>query len=85
MQRIGPATLLVVGYLGGAISMWGTYYDTAWHRTLGRDSFWSLPHLFIYGGGAVVWAAAGHPKSVFPTTFAALVTLTGGTAADVAR
>jgi len=31
-----------------------------------------------------VWAAAGHPKSVFPATFAALVTLTGGTAADVA-
>jgi prolyl-tRNA editing enzyme YbaK/EbsC (Cys-tRNA(Pro) deacylase) len=33
---------------------------------------------------AVVWAAAGHPKSVFPTTYADLVTLTGGTAADVA-
>lgn len=33
----------------------------------------------------VVWAAAGHPKSVFPTTYAGLLTLTGGTAADVAR
>jgi len=32
----------------------------------------------------VVWAAAGHPKSVFPTTFAGLLALTGGTAADVA-
>lgn len=32
----------------------------------------------------VVWAAAGHPKSVFPTTFADLVTLTGGMAARVA-
>jgi prolyl-tRNA editing enzyme YbaK/EbsC (Cys-tRNA(Pro) deacylase) len=32
----------------------------------------------------VVWAAAGHPKSVFPTTFADLVALTGGMAADVA-
>ncbi len=31
-----------------------------------------------------VWAAAGHPKSVFPTTYADLVTLTGGTAAWVA-
>ncbi|GAA2968254.1 YbaK/EbsC family protein [Actinokineospora diospyrosa] len=30
-----------------------------------------------------VWAAAGHPKSVFPTTYADLVTLTGGTAARV--
>ncbi|HEU5474005.1 MAG TPA: YbaK/EbsC family protein [Actinophytocola sp.] len=26
----------------------------------------------------VVWASAGHPRSVFPTTFADLVTLTGG-------
>ena len=32
----------------------------------------------------VVWAAAGHPKSVFPITFAGLVELTAGTAADVA-
>ncbi|ASR37526.1 aminoacyl-tRNA deacylase [Prauserella marina] len=32
----------------------------------------------------VVWAAAGHAKSVFPTTFEDLVTLTGGLAADVA-
>ena len=31
-----------------------------------------------------VWAAAGHPHSVFPTTFAELVRLTGGTAADIA-
>lgn len=32
----------------------------------------------------VVWAAAGHPKSVFPITFTGLVELTGGTPADVA-
>jgi prolyl-tRNA editing enzyme YbaK/EbsC (Cys-tRNA(Pro) deacylase) len=32
----------------------------------------------------VVWAAAGHPKSVFPTTFEELVALTGGTPAAVA-
>jgi prolyl-tRNA editing enzyme YbaK/EbsC (Cys-tRNA(Pro) deacylase) len=38
-------------------------------------------HLMTY---PEVWAAAGHPKSVFPTTFNGLVTLTGGTAADVA-
>jgi len=35
-------------------------------------------------GHEVVWAAAGHPKSVFPTTFAELVALTGGVAANVA-
>jgi prolyl-tRNA editing enzyme YbaK/EbsC (Cys-tRNA(Pro) deacylase) len=32
----------------------------------------------------VVWAAGGHPKAVFPTTFEELVALTGGTAAEVA-
>jgi prolyl-tRNA editing enzyme YbaK/EbsC (Cys-tRNA(Pro) deacylase) len=32
----------------------------------------------------VVWAAAGHPKSVFPITFTGLVDLTTGTAANLA-
>jgi len=32
----------------------------------------------------VVWAAAGHAKSVFPTTYAGLLALTGGQAAEVA-
>lgn len=32
---------------------------------------------------AEVWAAAGHPRTVFPTSFAELVRITGGTTADV--
>jgi prolyl-tRNA editing enzyme YbaK/EbsC (Cys-tRNA(Pro) deacylase) len=32
----------------------------------------------------VLWAAAGHPKTVFPITYDELVRLTGGTAADLA-
>ena len=31
----------------------------------------------------VVWAAAGHPHTVFPTSFAELIRITGGAAADV--
>ena len=31
----------------------------------------------------VVWAAAGHPHTVFPTTFDELVRITGGTPVDV--
>ncbi len=57
VERIGAASLLALAYAGGAIGMWGTFYDTAWHRTVGRDSFLSLPHLFIYGGGGLVWLA----------------------------
>jgi prolyl-tRNA editing enzyme YbaK/EbsC (Cys-tRNA(Pro) deacylase) len=32
---------------------------------------------------SVVWAAAGHPHTVFPTSFGELLRITGGTAADV--
>ncbi|WP_233150048.1 YbaK/EbsC family protein [Kineosporia sp. A_224] len=31
-----------------------------------------------------VWAAGGHPRTVFPTTYDELVRITGGTPADVA-
>jgi prolyl-tRNA editing enzyme YbaK/EbsC (Cys-tRNA(Pro) deacylase) len=31
----------------------------------------------------VVWAAAGHPHAVFPTSFEELVRITGGTVAEV--
>ena len=31
----------------------------------------------------VLWAAAGHPHAVFPTTYDELVTMTGGVPADV--
>ena len=31
----------------------------------------------------VVWAAAGHPHTVFPTSFAELIRITGGAPADV--
>ena len=35
------------------------------------------------GAYDVVWAAGGHPHVVFPTSFAELVRITGGTPADV--
>ena len=34
---------------------------------------------------AQVWAAAGHPHTVFPTTYDELLRLTGGTPAEVGR
>jgi prolyl-tRNA editing enzyme YbaK/EbsC (Cys-tRNA(Pro) deacylase) len=36
-------------------------------------------------GFDVVWAAAGHPHTVFPTSFAELTRITEATAADVGR
>lgn len=35
-------------------------------------------------GYLVVWAAAGHPHTVFPTSYAELLSITGGVAAEVA-
>ncbi len=35
--------------------MAGVFLDTAWHRTIGRDSLFILPHLFIYSGGLGIW------------------------------
>jgi prolyl-tRNA editing enzyme YbaK/EbsC (Cys-tRNA(Pro) deacylase) len=33
----------------------------------------------------VVWAAAGHPHTVFPTTYDELLRITGGTSAEVGK
>ena len=54
---ITPAPFIAGGIAAGALAMWGVYFDTAWHRTVGRDSFFSLPHLFIYGAGFLVWVS----------------------------
>ncbi len=47
----------VVGVLiGGLIALFGTYWDDAWHTDLGRDTFFSPPHLALYGGVALAGA-----------------------------
>lgn len=53
-----PDVLIALMALGGAGAMVGIYLDTAWHRTLGRDSFFIFPHTLVYGGCATV-ALAG--------------------------
>jgi hypothetical protein len=34
--------------------MVGGGWDIAWHHTLGRDTFWSPPHLVLYSGVGVM-------------------------------
>lgn len=49
---------LTLAALAGWISgLFGIYWDEAWHTDVGRDTFWSPPHLFIYGGVAIVGIA----------------------------
>jgi hypothetical protein len=44
--------------LGTGISMVGTSWDVQWHIDVGPDTFFTLPHLFIYAGSAIAGIAA---------------------------
>src|SRR5436189_2476323 len=44
----------------GAISIIvGVIWDISWHRTIGRDTFWTPAHLAIYTGGVVAGLTCG--------------------------
>ena len=45
-----PAFVTLAGAL---ISLSGLTWDIDWHLDVGPDSFFTLPHLFIYSGGAI--------------------------------
>lgn len=57
-QLVIPNIAIAVALAFGGLGMVGVFLDTAWHRTIGRDSFFVLPHLFIYCGGLGIWGAA---------------------------
>src|SRR5439155_1279317 len=78
------ATGLAFGVVGLVLSWFGAAWDVSWHRALGRETFWSPPHLFLYGGVicwglaslvATVTAMAGRPA---PTAIAVGVAFVGG-------
>ena len=45
----------------------GGYWDIAWHRSIGRDGFWSAPHMAIYACGILAGICAGY--LILTTTF----------------
>jgi hypothetical protein len=51
----------------------GVMWDISWHRTIGRDTFWTPAHMAIYLGGVVAGLTCG---------WLALGTTFGGGAAD---
>lgn len=53
----GTTLPLVIGVSGVFLSWFGAAWDVSWHRVVGRDTFWSEPHLFLYGG-IVLWGVA---------------------------
>jgi hypothetical protein len=56
---LSPDRAIALALVSGASGMLGVFLDTAWHRTIGRDSLFILPHLFIYAGGVgILFASA---------------------------
>jgi hypothetical protein len=53
---------------GSTTILIGLIWDIVWHRTIGRDTFWSPPHIAIYMGGIV--AGLSSAWVIFRDTFA---------------
>ena len=45
----------------------GGYWDISWHRSIGRDTFWSAPHMAIYACGILAGISSGY--LIFRATF----------------
>jgi hypothetical protein len=54
------ALAVTSAYIGG-------YWDISWHRSIGRDSFWSAPHMAIYACGVLAGISSGY--LIFTTTW----------------
>src|SRR6184192_4333351 len=45
----------------------GAHWDVSWHRSIGRDTFWTPAHIAIYLCGVLAGIACGY--LIFSTTF----------------
>lgn len=54
-----PLLLHGIALTGLIVALFGTYWDDAWHTDIGRDTFWSPPHIFLYAGIALAGASIG--------------------------
>lgn len=61
-ERAWPRSIVVAPLalgLAGLVFGWsGAAWDVAWHRLIGRDTFWSAPHLGLYLGTTLNGLAA---------------------------
>jgi hypothetical protein len=53
-SRRYPSLAVWLGLFASLLLMVGGVWDIAWHHTLGRDTFWSPPHLVLYSGVGVM-------------------------------
>lgn len=52
--------LLPVLLAGGVLALIGIYWDIAWHIDIGRDTFFTLPHNFLYTSIVIVLLVSGY-------------------------
>ncbi len=73
-ESAAPAAAAVVPWylwavaFGSTSIIVGSLWDISWHRTIGRDSFWTPAHMATYVGGVVAGLSCGW--LVLRTTFA---------------
>jgi hypothetical protein len=60
------ALAVTSAYIGG-------YWDISWHRSIGRDSFWSAPHIAIYACGVLAGISSAY--LIFMTTLGRITLL----------
>src|ERR1700743_1677205 len=56
--------------LGVTSAMVGVEWDISWHRSIGRDTFWTPPHMAIYLCGIIAGIASAY--LILATTFGKL-------------
>jgi hypothetical protein len=67
-ERIDPATRVLWIVLASSIAIVaGILWDISWHKTIGRDTFWTAPHLLEQLGAIVAGVSCGW--LVLRTTF----------------
>ena len=64
----GAALAVTSAFIGG-------YWDISWHRSIGRDTFWSAPHMAIYACGILAGISSGY--LILTTTFGRNAALRG--------
>ncbi|HYR31006.1 MAG TPA: hypothetical protein VEO93_03740, partial [Gemmatimonadales bacterium] len=50
---------LIAVLLAATSTVVGVIWDISWHRTIGRDTFWTPAHMAIYLGGVLAGCACG--------------------------
>ncbi|SRR5579883_34290 len=56
--------------IGVTSAMAGVHWDISWHRSIGRDTFWTPPHLAIYLCGVIAGISSAY--LILATTFGKL-------------